>query len=865
MDVDANGQPERARFAPLIGRESDLARVRERLLSGDEPLVLTGPPGVGKTRLALAAAVEAAGCLGRDFRVVDLSPLRDPSLVIATVARALSIVERGDGDLAGRIAAHLRETQPVLVLDNFEHLLGAVPAVAGLLRSAGPAVRAIITSRVSVPALKADEVSVAPLGLPRASGHSPGMLASSPAVVLFAERVRAVHPDFELTPANAGAVAEICVRLDGLPLAIELAAARTRLLSVEQIAARLDDRLRLLAAAGPFAPRQGTLRAALDWSYSLLEEPERALLAGLAVFAGSFDLDAVEAVAAGGPPGAYPLDALGRLADHSLLVTEGGAGEARYRLLETIRIYARERLRAGGGEEDIIARHLRHYAALAEREAARLSGPEQAAALARLDREYDNIRAALAAAAAAPGSAATGLAAAAALEVYWETRGLLSEGRRWLDALLAAAPDAPAGSCARALQAAGQLAWRQGDYHGARERIERSLALLSSDDEPLARAEAHARLAAVTQSQGLSAEAEAHAEQALAIFERLGDRAGAASVLSRLGNIARQRGDLAAAWRWFERSLSLARADGPTRTVAILLTDLGVVANELGDAALARTLHAEAIEIHRRLGNLPGEAVALYNLAQVEHDAGDNDRSETLHGEALAHFRRLGNRAYVALCLTNLGHVARRRGDFVEAGQRYREALGIAREVDGAQPLAWCLWGPGFLAAAEGRYLDAARLLGAAEAARAALGYPLWPAARNDLDAALAAIRAALDPGALTAVWTNGRALSPWEAAAEAAGERPRALRANASPTPPLPALPAAAPAATPVLTWREREVLALLARGRTNKQIARALVLSVRTVEHHVAALYRKLGTHSRAETVEVALARPDLLPSSE
>jgi non-specific serine/threonine protein kinase len=487
---------------------------------------------------------------------------------------------------------------------------------------------------------------VPPLEVPSA-GEPATVLGATDAERLFVERARLHRPDLAPAPEDAAAVAEVCRRLDGLPLAIELAAARVAVLSVAQLAARLDDRFRLLTGGGRAAvPRQQTLLAAMDWSYDLLTGPEQGMLRALSVFAGGFTLEAAEAVCAGGSPGGDVLDLLARLVDKSLVLAEEPGGEwgaVRYRLLETVRQYAAQRLTAAGEAQAARARHAAWCLDLAQAGAAHEAGPQQGAWLERLTVEHDNLRAALGWCLADAEGAAAGLRLGGLVGWMWEVRGHHAEGRRWLTALLARGEGAPPDVRATALDLAGRLTRDQGDYETA-ERL--------------------------------------HAESN-SLWRELGDAAGVAASLDHLGDVAAARGDSARARALFEESLALRRAQGDRRAVASSLLNLGRVARQQDESERAAALLEESLATGRTLGDTRGVARALLNLGHVHRDRGAGEDAAARYREGLSLYRELQDPLGAARCLEGLAAVAAHRGDaglaarLGGAAAALREAVGV--------------------------------------------------------------------------------------------------------------------------------------------------------------------------------------------
>ena len=711
----------------FIGREDEVAALRRLLApSADDPeaarlVTLTGAGGCGKTRLALEVAAGLLDAYADGVWLVELGPLADPSLVPQALAAALGVREEPGRPLAATLADALRPRHALLLLDNCEHLVDACAALAEAVLRAATGVRILATGRQSLGVGGECVWRVAPLPLPESGAPlSLPNAARSDAVRLFVDRATLSRPGFELAEDNAGHVVQICRRLDGLPLAIELAAARVAVLPVAQLAARLDDRfrllIRLLTGGGRTAPeRHQALQAAVDWSYDLLTPTERALFRRLSVFTGGWTLDAAEAAcssqcALGGsppPPGgvggklptAYSelptdqvLDLLASLVDKSLVVVDDIGGEARYRLLETLREYAARRLAESGEAAAIRRRHAVHYLALAERAAPELKGPDEGTWLRRLEAEHDNLRAALAWAVesgAGDGENEMALRLAGALWPYWDLHGENAEGRRWLDRVLRTSREAPTAARANALLGAGVLAWNQEDDAAARPLLEASLALARGLGDDRAIADALNALGDVARHQGRHAEARTRHQESLARCRALGDRVGAAAALRGLGDVARRLEDTATASACYEEALTLAQAHGDRRIAAWLLNGVALVAEARGDAARARARYEEALAAFREVGDRRGAAHALGSIGALDLQRGDPAAARTRYAEALAAFRELGGRRGICGALGGLAAAVAALGNAAAARTRFDEALSIGRGIGDRQAAAW--------------------------------------------------------------------------------------------------------------------------------------------------------------------------------
>jgi predicted ATPase/DNA-binding XRE family transcriptional regulator len=717
---------------PFVGRGRELAQLRALLARPDVRLLtLTGSPGAGKTRLALEAATElAAGC--RDGGVVvTLGAVAGPALVMPAIGEALGVAETPDEPPAAAVAAHCRARELLIVLDNFEHVLAAGPELVDLLATS-PDLRLLVTSRAPLRIRDERELAVPPLPLPTSGQErEPAALLEVPSVRLFLDRVEAAAPGFRLTPDNGGAVAAICRRLDGLPLALELAAPWIKLLAPDDLLSRLDRRLdrRLdLLVDGPrdLPERQRTMRAMLRWSCELLEPGPRALLRRLAVFAGGVPLDALEAVCGPGEGRGGWLRHLAVLADHGLVQRLPAAGrEPRAAMLESIREYAHELL-ADAGELAATARaHLDHYADLAGRARREMRGHAQAAWLERLRCEHDNVRAALDWA-ARHGPAEAGLRLAASLAPFWDYAGHRREGLSWLERLLAAGAGADPRVRADALHAAASLAWRVGSYELAVARQRESLRL----------------------------------------FGELGDGRGVANATRGLGIALDGQGSYTESLRLFEEAVSLLRELDDREHLASALLNLGVgLARHGGDPLRATALYEEALAMYREMGNALSVAHCLVNLGNRAKAAGSLALADARYREAAEIGRSLDSPFHLAVALVGLGGMARLRDDVAGAGARYREALGLFGTAGERQGVAVCLRLLGWQAWAAGRPERASRLYGAGEA--------LWPeaaAADDDEEEARLHARAAAALAAYGAAYRAGGRLSLEDAIAEGLG-----------------------------------------------------------------------------------------------
>ncbi|MDQ3991564.1 MAG: tetratricopeptide repeat protein [Actinomycetota bacterium] len=689
IDARPNNLP--PQLTSFIGRRDEVARVVE-MLEQTRLVTLTGPGGTGKTRLAIQAAAHALGRFDDGVSFVDLSPITEADLVPDAIAETLGVRQAPDAALADTLAAHLRDLELLLVLDNFEQVVDAGPTVERLLREA-PRLRILVTSRVVLRLYGEHELPVHPLGLPDRD-HLPAaaQLSQYEAVALFIARARAASPSFRVTDDNAPAVAEITARLDGLPLAIELAASRVKVLPPHAILDRLERRLPVLATTARNLPeRQRTLRGAIAWSHDLLDASERRLFARLAVFAGGATLEAVEEVCnPGAELGEDTLDALVALVDKSLVRQTESDDEPRFGMLETIREFAAERLAESEEDTQIRRRHADHLTELAERATPHLRGPDQAEWTRRVERELDNVRAALLWA-LEEGEVASGLRLAAALREFWRLSGHFGEGRRWLDRLLAApGGEARTGERARALVAGADLSGWLGDLEGYM---------------PLA-------------------------AEALEIFRELHDPAGTADALEEVGAAAMVVGDLEAARPAWAEARDLQLQLGNMHKAAESLMGLGMVDLAARDHDRARTSLEEAVRRFEELGDGFFAAFARRFLGIAERQGGDHGAARERYRTSLATFRELDSKVEMAMVLDSFADLALAEDD-PERAMRLAGAADILREhSENVAPFDVWLEEPlqrarGLLdpETADRRYAEG-RAMRVDEAARYALGDP---------------------------------------------------------------------------------------------------------------------------------------------
>jgi predicted ATPase/class 3 adenylate cyclase/DNA-binding CsgD family transcriptional regulator len=853
LDTHPNNLP--IQLTQLIGREQEVASVLELLRREDVRLLtLTGPGGIGKTRLALQVAAELSDRFPNGVYFVNLAPLSDPELVIPAITQTFTLKEVGEEPLFNLLKAYLQEKQLLLLLDNFEQVVSAAVYVAELLASC-PMLKVMVTSRAALHLRGEQECAVPPLAVPN-SKRLPDLQALSQygAAALFIQRAQAVKSEFQLTKANALAVAEICARLDGLPLAIELAAARVKLLPPQALLVRLSRRLQVLTGGVRDAPaRQQTLRQTIEWSYQLLHAEDQRLFLRLSVFAGGCTLEAIEAVCAAldiESTSGQVLDGVASLLDKSLLQqTEQEGGVPRLSMLETVREYVLEAIEASGEMKVTRQAHAAYYLTFAEEVEPKLLSVEQQWWLGLLDQEYENVRAALLWS-FEQGAFEITLRLGGALWRFWLIRVIgsyLSEELLWLEQAMQGIEGVSTSVRAKALMSVGLLASQRGENDRA----------------------------------------ESCCRESLVLFQELGDTYGIAYSLHMLGRIALYRGGYQAPQSLYEEALHLFRELDDKEGIAYSLTDLAYAAIDRGEFTLARSLAMEGLELFRLLGDKRGTVYVLLRLGRVYYFSQTEQATEFALGEeALAMSREIGYLWGVASAFGLLGQLELNQGDLRSARSHLEEALGLRREIGDGWGIAWGLYSLAWLAFEEGDYaaakvlcleclailreLDdqefvasglealaavvsvqenpfgAARLWGAAETLRKAIGAPIAPVNLARYERLVAAARTQLGEKVFATAWAQGRTMTPDQVLTAQGqtlgfsscrkGERTSAPPATSKVTYP------------DELSSREVEVLRLVAQGLTDAQIAEQLIISPRTVNSHLTSIYSKIGVTSRS-----------------
>jgi len=707
---------------PLVNREKEVKMLHEMLLRDDVRLVtLTGTGGTGKTRLAIEVASSFIKAFPNGVFLVSLVAVTEPTLVPSAIVSTLGIIEKADKPIEETLKDFLREKRMLLLLDNFEQVIAAASVTTSLLLEC-PKLKILVTSRAPLRVRGEHELPVPTLAVPNIAKMPHAMeLISYAAVALFVQRAQAIRTEFSVTVENARIVAEICTRLDGLPLALELAAARTRVLSPQALLLRLQNRLELLTDGQRDLPaRQQTLRNTIAWSYDLLEEEDKKLFRRLSVFAGSFSFEAAEVICVTGKASSEKgLDQLSRLVEKSLLLSDTVDGEVRFRMLETIREFAFESLVSTVENEQIVSRFADYFISLAERAESELRGPDQGVWLARLEHDHDNLRVALRRSLEKE-KIELSLRFCSALWFFWYIRGYLTEGRLWIERTLAECWTTVPRLRTKALLGAGTLAAFQYDFPKARSLLNESLA----------------------------------------ISRELGDNQGIGRALNVLGILARNQGDFTEGQKLHEESLAKFRELGDKWGIATVLNSLGVGARYQAHYDEAIAIHRQSLELFRELGDKRSIARALANLGSTLIRKVDYESARRLLDESLSLYLELGDKIGIADSLCEHGVLTRREQDYNTAAKWLKEAMLVYKEIGSSDGIAACFEEFVGCACAEGRFDRAAKLLGAAQVIREALDSPIPPEDRNEHERHVTMAQSALGQENFEREKTNGREMT---------------------------------------------------------------------------------------------------------
>jgi len=819
-------------LSSFIGREHEIGEVM-RLLASHRLVTLTGPGGCGKTRLSLQVANELFEEFEQGVWFIELASIFDSAFIPQTIAATLSIREQSGRSITDILVDYLSVRRILLVVDNCEHLISACAQFLETLLQRCSGLKILATSREVLGVTGEVAWSVPPLSLPSqqpwtdpASVQSAlGPYEESESVQLFVARATENAPDFHLTAENGAWVAEICRRLDGMPLAIELAAARLRSLSIQKIAQRLDDRFHLLTSGSRTAPpRQQTLAAALDWSYALLSEAEQKVLQRLAVFAGGATLEAAEAVcgddaaknvkdkleAATFFHHSEVLNTLSHLVDKSLVTADRPErGETRYRLLETIRQYALEKLAGSGEVEESRNRHLKYFIQWADDTDLHLSDAEQLQWLERYESERDNLRAALEWCNADEQQAEAGLQLAVACGRFWRLRGYLSEGRTHFTSVLSRAKAQEKTELrARALYWSASLAYLQSDYPATRSLGEVSLTLWRELNSK--------------------------------------DKAGLADILDLLGELATEEGDYTTVPALFEEALEIFKELEDPRGIGDMLMQLGWAYMRMGEYDRVAVYMEEALALFREIGHVSLLGFTLSGLGELAIRQGQYARATKLLEESLVIRKQHGHKWGVGAVLGSLGWVALRQRDYKRMRDYLSESLAIRTEIGDKGGIAWCLEKLAQAKHEHSQFEQAAKIFGHAESLRAPIRSVIDPADLPDYNRFISRLQAALGSDAFAALWAEGKSMRFEEimecalSEPEPASESTRAEKEKFG-----------------GLTAREREVAVLIAQGKSNREIAEAMTVGVKTIETYVTRILNKLGFDSRVQIATWAVER--------
>jgi predicted ATPase/DNA-binding CsgD family transcriptional regulator len=840
---------------PLVGREQELMELTQLLLRADvRILTLTGTGGIGKTRLAFQVSLQLSEAFSAGVILVSLVSVLSSEQVLPTIALALGLRETGAEDLTQRLYAHLRERQLLLIVDNFEQVLPAAPLLSALAQAC-PLLKLLVTSRAVLHIQGEYEYALAPLALPTNSATNKELLTHFAAITLFIQRAQAVKKGFQVTSANAQTIATICRRLDGLPLALELAAARCKLLSPQALLDRLDRRFVLLTSDMQDVPaHQRTLRATLAWSYDLLSSQEQQLFRRLSIFVGGFTLEAASVLCAVEP--GIPLevlDGISSLLDKSLLMVVEVDDEPRFRMLEMIREYGLLCLEEHGELELMAQTHASYYLDLVQKAEPYLTRSEQRLWLERLGCEYDNLRASLLSFQTRQ-ALLQALSFAGALWRFWWMRGQVSEGEQVLQRVLMASQDYEGIDPlvrARALNAAGTLAGLHGDMSRAEALCQESLHLFRVQGAHAEQINPLWMLGFVARERSLYDVANEFVGEALLLARQTGDISGMTYALEAQAAIALEQGEYVLSEARIAESLALSRQLGDTWEVARSLWLQALAALATGEPGRARLLLEESLVLSREVTDQRGIAYALVMLGYVAAFEGQPERMRSLVEESLVLHREAGDRRGTAEALLGLGwaHLLLRNATAAQAV--FEECLSILSMLGRTWFLTLALEGLAMSLIALKQYERALRCWGAARELREQKNIALSPAISALYEPFLQQAHAQFSPAVFASLLVEGQAL------VNEAGLLP-ALFGTSDPFPaqtrvaPLTFVPMAYPAG---LTAREVEVLRWVARGLTDNQVAEKLVISPRTVSTHLTSIYNKLGVSSRASATRFAV----------
>jgi predicted ATPase/class 3 adenylate cyclase len=714
LDARPNNLP--VQLTSFIGRKEEIEKVKE-LLINTHLLTLTGPGGAGKTRLSLQVGADVIDDFANGVWFVELAPLIDPVLLPQEILKELGIKEEIKKTSEETLTAYLKDKEMLIILDNCEHLIEACAVLTEKLLKACPNLKIIATSRESMKCIGEQTHSILSLEIPNPKEElSLEQLAQYESVRLFIERALTVNEKFRVNNENAPALAGICSQLDGIPLAIELAAARTKVLTVEKIYERLSNRFSLLTGGIRTAlPRQQTLKALIDWSYDLLTEPEKILWGRLSVFNDGWTLESAEEICSDDKIEKNEVfNILSLLVEKSIIIFD--EKNERYSILETLKHYGTNKLKETNETNNLFQRHLYYYMELSELAEPKLAETEAQFWLNKLEKEHGNLQSAIEWS-LKEGYFEEGMRLAGALAMFWDIRGYFSIGRRLLESMFGNTKGVSKPVIGKALNCTGTLAYNQGDYQQAMKFHEESLALYRELKDKDGIATSIGNMGIVAYEQGDYERARKLCEERLVYKREIGDKGSIASSLSDLGNMAYDQGDYEQARKFHEESLALRQEIGNKRGIANSMNNLGNVSYNQGDYEKAQKLYEESLVLKREVGDKKGIAISLHNLGIITYIRGNYKQSQNFYEESLALVREIGSKSGIADTLYDLGNIEFKQGDYAQALKLYEESLTLRREIGNKLGMVYCVMGLAAIASVKHYYTRAACLLGFVDAA----------------------------------------------------------------------------------------------------------------------------------------------------